>query len=1102
MSKDIRLFISCHHRNVSIPDNPLLFPMQVGSAIAKDRFEGMLHDDEGDNISAKNKSYCELTGQYWAWRNIDADYYGFMHYRRYFNFSHNLFPEHHEPFIFGDVVFPKNDPQSLHQISFDEPTMRKLIEECDFIAPTPVAAPNGATVYEQYRESVGHHIEDLDTVMFIIQNRYPEIWPSAKRYLSQTKSYVCNMFIMKRELFFSYSNFLFDVLQTFEELTDTSHYTSIGRRVAGYLGERICGIYLTYLKDSELHGCELQRVYFKEQDCSVEFIPVSSDDGREIKLGTITRGSGKIYCQLLANWDSEEGCLINSESITLEGNELPSKVLQLDGKQLVLITPVVNTPQKVTLNAFSNKGNLLFGATLTINQSMAKLQSRANTLFSRAEVNTLRNCDRQFLDNDTVVHILEVLPETNPFSGITESYLIRGTVTYVRDSVDPKEAIELRALNIDGSNALVSEWFCLGDDTTQLEPYPGYETRVISFSVRVLCAEHYILWAHFPDRERQDGFFSLESFATKNYLDSWNARTCPACNDPSYHTWFIESHKTSPAELALQRKRTFKIPPLFSIIVPLFKTPLAYFNEMIDSVRSQTYSNWQLILVNASPDDKALSEAIMNWCVSDSRIIAVTLDENLGITENTNKGMAVATGNYLCFLDHDDTLEPDALFWYASHCENDATIDMIYCDEDKLLNGKYVQPYFKPEWDPELILGMNYVCHFLAVKKSLIDAMPKPGREFDGSQDYNMTLFASEHARTICHVPRILYHWRIHPNSTAQNPKQKDYALETSRKAVEAHFQRCGILATVEDSPLSPRRFVIDYPIKDKPLVSIIIPNKDSIPVLHRCISSIAKQTTYPNYEVIIIENNSTKPSTFEYYSTLSKAFSNIRIVEAEPSKEFNYSRLINIGVHHAKGSYVLQLNNDIQVVTKNWIEILLGQLLQNGVGATGAKLFFPDDTIQHAGIVFCQEGPGHLAHRFPKYSTGNMESLLLRRDVSAVTGACLMVEKSLYEQIGGMDENLRVNYNDIDLCLKIQRKGYRIVICPEAKLYHYESVSRGYDLSGSSMYRARNEKGKFMEKWPKVFEMPDPHESPNFEKYSIAQTLSSKAKRTSGFEN
>lgn len=342
----------------------------------------------------------------------------------------------------------------------------------------------------------------------------------------------------------------------------------------------------------------------------------------------------------------------------------------------------------------------------------------------------------------------------------------------------------------------------------------------------------------------------------------------------------------------------------------------------------------------------------------------------------------------------------------------------------------------------------------------------------------------------------MLYHWRVHSQSTAARADQKDYTLDSSRLSVETHLERCGIKGKVVDSPLMPRRFKVDYSLGDHPLVSIIIPNKDAVPVLHNCLSSIRKFTTYDNYEIVIVENNSVDPFTFEYYEMAQQDDPHVRVVKLEGMTSFNFSRIINFGAEQAQGDYYLLLNNDTEVITPNWIEELLGPCMREDVGITGAKLLFPDNTIQHAGISFGPDGPGHLYYQMSRNYPGNFEATMLARDLGAVTGACLMVSKEAFDKVHGMTEELAVNYNDVDFCLKVIREQLRVVFVPTAELHHYESVSRGSDASGEKAIRFKKERGKFMSRWPEAFTVKAPFENPNLQFGIIYQTLNREYKR------
>ena len=1082
MPANIQLFVSCHKPGIHVPANELLRPIQVGARHAARHFDGMLHDDEGVNISLKNSSYCELTGQYWAWKNVLADYYGFLHYRRYFNFSKTNYPEHHEPFIFGDVVFDRNDDASLSRISFNKTAMRSVIEACDFIAPTPIATPDGANVYDQYRLSVGHHIEDFDLALDIIERFYPQIWPSAQRYLDQNKLYVCNMFVMRKELFNAYSTFLFDVLGRHEQLCDASHYTAVGRRVSGYLGERLCGIYLTYLYEQGYKGRDLQRVYFRDTSergtqalpapTDVSMAPLGHEEG--LSFGSVTRGGGKIYTSIAVEGDAGRASSFRARSTIQDGQMVPAKVVRFEDFN-VLVLPVLDVDQTANVEFLDERGAVLASGDRRYAAKLTMLESKKNTLLHDRTALAIRNCDCSPLASDVRVTVDRIM------SDVDGTDIVQGTIRLIEEQgASSPSFLEVLALGALGRPVSLGDWVCLGDKSVCTRGYSGYVTRVVTYSLRVPRGGALIVWARFPGKEHQDGFACVESFVADDLRNGWQRETTPAADCPEYDHWFRDVHRTCPAELSIQRRRSFTHGPVFSIIVPLYKTPLPFFRSMADSVIAQTYAAWQLVLVNASPEDGELAECVREYLARDSRITCVTLKENLGITENTNEGIKAATGDFLCFFDHDDVLEPDALYWYADAVEVDSQIDLLYCDEDKLMGERYVQPFFKPEWNPDLLLAMNYVCHFLTVRKSIVDSFDLPTREYDGSQDYHMTFRVGEKARHIRRIPRVLYHWRVHEHSTALRADQKDYALETSRLAVQTHLNRCGIRGAVADSTLSPRRFFVEYDLDNHPLVSIVVPNKDAIDVLARCITSIRRHTTYDNWEIVIVENNSECSETFTYYRELEQTDARIRVVTLQGMMSFNFSRIINFGVSHARGDYLLLLNNDTQVITPNWIERLLGPCIRSDVGATGAKLLFPDGTIQHAGITCGFEGPGHLYYRLPGRLGGNFEATLVSRDMMAVTGACLLTRRDVFDEVGGMEEELAVNYNDVDYCLKVGKAGYRIVFCPEAQLYHHESVSRGDESTGAKALRFRTEKGWMMKRWPELYEEPDPFDNPN----------------------
>lgn len=544
-----------------------------------------------------------------------------------------------------------------------------------------------------------------------------------------------------------------------------------------------------------------------------------------------------------------------------------------------------------------------------------------------------------------------------------------------------------------------------------------------------------------------------------------------------YEAW-LARHKVDKRTLRRQKHAAFAQKPLISIVIPLYCTPLPYLKELLESVRRQSYENWQLCLADGSPDDKA-KEFIEKHYVREKRIVYRKLEENGGISTNTNEAVALAAGEYLMLCDHDDTLEPDALYEIVKAI-NDTGADVLYTDEDKVsMDGQhYFDPNFKPDFNLFRLRENNYICHIFVVKKSLTDETGLLRSEFDGAQDFDFILRCCEKAQKITHIPKVLYHWRCHMDSTAADPSSKAYAYEAGRKAVREHYQRLGIDAKVEMTE-RPGWYRSHVKVQGNPLISVIIPNKDHTDDLELCLFSMTRKSTYRNYEILIVENNSEKEETFEYYKKLPDRYPKARVLTWE--KEFNYSAINNFAAKEAKGEYLLFLNNDVEILTPDWMEEMLQNCQQENVAAVGAKLYYPDDTIQHAGVVLGLGGiAGHIMCRASKEDPGYFGRMISVQEISAVTAACMMVKKSDFDAVGGLDETFQVAFNDIDLCMKFRAAGKKIIFTPYAELYHYESKSRGLEDTPEKQFRFDKEVKRFQEKWAQQLEMGDPYYSPN----------------------
>lgn len=539
-----------------------------------------------------------------------------------------------------------------------------------------------------------------------------------------------------------------------------------------------------------------------------------------------------------------------------------------------------------------------------------------------------------------------------------------------------------------------------------------------------------------------------------------------------YQEWYLK-HRASEKELERQRKEKFEKNPLVSILVPVYNTPENFLKDMIGSVQEQTYANWELCIANANPSNQEVAALLREKCAEDVRIKVTDVPENEGIAQNTNAALKIAEGEYIGFLDHDDLLAPDALYEVVKAVNGRDRVDMLYTDEDKISSDseEYFTPHFKPDFNLDLLRSNNYFCHFVVAAKDLILQVGAFRAEFNGAQDYDLMLRCAEKAKSIVHIPRILYHWRVHKASTADNPLSKMYAYDAGKRAIEEHLERCGEKGEVfHTKDLGFYR--VKYSLKDMPLVSILIPNKDQAETLAACINSIKQKTEYPNYEIIVIENNSEEETTFSYYKEIEGE--NVKVVYWDG--EFNYSAINNFGVRHASGEYLLFLNNDIEVIHDDWLGEMLANCQRKEVGIVGAKLYYPDDTVQHAGIVVGIGGiAGNMFVGLKRGYTGYMHKAVIQQDLSAVTAACMMIKREVFQQVEGFEEKLKVAFNDVDLCLKVRKAGYLVVYDPYVELYHYESKSRGAEDTKEKIRRFQSEIEFMRCRWIDILKNGDP---------------------------
>ena len=568
-------------------------------------------------------------------------------------------------------------------------------------------------------------------------------------------------------------------------------------------------------------------------------------------------------------------------------------------------------------------------------------------------------------------------------------------------------------------------------------------------------------------------------FGTKEFINHLMDRLEP--EDVPYGPW-RDTHRAKEDVIKHQKNHPITGAPRISVVVPAFRTPERYFMQMAESVLDQSFDNWELVIVDAGGDESAgkgrtVREMAEELRSRDPRITYVALEENLGISENTNRGISAAGGEYIAFLDHDDLLEPDALYEVAGAIMGGA--DLIYTDEDKVTadRSSYYQPHFKPEFNLDLLRSNNYITHLLVIKKSLILEAGMFDPEMDGAQDYDLIFRCAEKAGRIVRVPRVLYHWRTHETSTADNPMSKMYAYEAGKRAIEGNLLRTGTEGTVELLP-DFGFYRVRYPVKDSPMVSVVIPNRDESEALRSCLNSLL-DTGYPNLEIVIVENGSRDRATFEYYREIS-ALDEIHLVRWK--KGFNYSAINNYGVRYTHGDYLLFLNNDVRgTISTDWLTEMLGMLMREDVGAVGAKLYYPDNRVQSAGIVVGMGGiAGSMFVDLPRGRSGYMHKASLIQDLSAVTAACMMTKREAFVKAGGFTEELAVAFNDVDYCLKVIKCGYRVVYDPFAELYHDESRTRGPEDTPEKVRRFQSEIEYFRSAWTDILKKGDPNYNPS----------------------
>lgn len=551
-------------------------------------------------------------------------------------------------------------------------------------------------------------------------------------------------------------------------------------------------------------------------------------------------------------------------------------------------------------------------------------------------------------------------------------------------------------------------------------------------------------------------------------------------NQASYPNW-LARNEVLDIEAMTQEIATFHYQPKISIAMPVYNVEEKWLRLCIDSILNQVYTNWELCMADDASTDPNVKKILTEYQQLDERIRVVFREQNGHISEATNSALAIATGEFVALLDNDDELAINAFYEVVKVLNENPELDLIYSDEDKIdMDGNRSDPAFKPDWSPDLLLGTNYISHLGVYRRSILEEIGGFRKGYEGSQDYDLVLRFTEKTtkERITHIPKVLYYWRMLPTSTAVDQGSKGYAFEAGLRAVQDALVRRGINGHATHGAANGL-YDVYYDIESEKLVSIIIPTKNGYKDVQRCVSSIIEKTTYQNYEIIMADNGSTDPKMHELYAEFEQQLPGRFFVESIDIP-FNFSTINNRAAKKAHGEYLLFLNNDTEVITENWLTLMVSFAQQERIGCVGAKLLYPNNTVQHAGVILGLGGvAGHGHYGYPHGDLGYFGRLAINVNYSAVTAACLLMKKADFDAVGGFEEAFTVAFNDVDLCLKIQALGRDNVWLHEAKLYHFESQTRGYDDKGKKKKRFEQEKVMMEEKWGSLIEN-DPFYNPN----------------------
>ena len=764
-----------------------------------------------------------------------------------------------------------------------------------------------------------------------------------------------------------------------------------------------------------------------------------------IRFSTLTRGNGKVFILIdtdivAASWEVT--------SITDAKNAVPAKVCRQDDGALVLVVAGLAINQHLAITARDKGGEVIERAERTVSAKGAALVSKVNTLINNPRIASLRNCDLDASASELAVYALRLIPRD------AECDLLHALVFFA--AVDPTQepsSVSLEVLDNRGRPISIDRPILLGDLVEEFPDYPGVYYRAAQYSIPIRHrSDWFCLHASCPESGLGHNFVCMQSHDMFGLLNFWHDIPLGFEGaDADYEGW-LKKTRANVCDLEVQRRIQASLPlrPKFSIVVPLYHTPLDFFRDMASSVLSQTYENFELILVNSTPGDTELTEAVANLAAVDNRVRVVTLDSNLGITENTNAGIDVATGDFISFFDHDDLLEPDLLYWYVRGINEYPTTDMLYCDEDKLLDGRYIEPFYKPDWSMLFLETNNYICHLLTVRKSIIDALPRPTAVYDGAQDHRLALAAGELARNVYHARRILYHWRIHSTSTAGNSAAKPESLAAGRRAIEEHFKRLGISARAEDLPDSPHCYVPVYTPHTLPDISAVVSPGDKERV------------------------------SWTVESLKALGWSNLQILTSNSMDgDSSVSSSLARTADSAMGDILVLLAAGAVIRDANSLKQLIACAMRPDVAIACPKTVFPDGTNHDNGAAFYNRSILRMNRYFYQDLNADRAITVLPHDVSAGNGHVVALKRSTYDELGGVTTGLPHTLWGIDLCLKAHVRGMHIAQHSPSRIeFSFLRNDLTLDMESTSLQR-ESDRSYLLRTYPEVLGLPDRYYKP-----------------------